>query len=158
MEETSDPLLAACRLVGQAQGIVIRSRPETQGGIRQGDLLTRICEASRVRARRVILREDWWRRDNGPLVAFRTLDEERKVRRPVALLPTSPRSYELVDPVERTRTPVDAAVSESLSGEGYMLYPPLPERPVGKGDLLRMALRDRKDSARLNVSRRLCCP
>ena len=145
MEETSDPLLAACRLVGQAQGIVIRSRPETQGGIRQGDLLTRICEASRVRARRVILREDWWRRDNGPLVAFRTLDEERKVRRPVALLPTSPRSYDLVDPVERTRTPVDAAVSESLSGEGYMLYPPLPERPVGKGDLLRMALRDRKD-------------
>ena len=145
MEETADPLLAACRMVGQVQGIAIRARPEPQGGARQGDLLARICEASRVRARRIILRADWWRRDNGPLVAFRTLDEERKVRRPVALLPTSSRSYELVDPVERTRTPVDAAVSESLSGEGYMLYPPLPERPVGKGDLLRMALRDRRD-------------
>ncbi|MFL6291511.1 MAG: NHLP bacteriocin export ABC transporter permease/ATPase subunit [Thermoanaerobaculia bacterium] len=143
MEETADPLVAACRLVGQAQGIAIRALPEESGGARQGDLLTRICEASRVRSRRVILRDDWWRRDNGPLVAFRALGEERKVRRPVALIPTSSRSYELVDPVERTREPVDAAVSESLSGEGYMLYPPLPERAAGKGDLLRMAFRGR---------------
>ena len=145
IEETSDPLLAACRLAGQAGGITIRGLPELQGGARQGDLLTRICEASRVRVRRVILRDDWWRRDNGPLVAFRTLDEERKVRRPVALLPASARSYELIDPVDRTRTPVDAAVSETLSGEGYMFYPPLPERPVTKGDLLRMAFRSRED-------------
>jgi ATP-binding cassette subfamily C protein len=155
IEETSEPLLAACRLVGQVQGIAIRSRPGPQG-TGQGDRVARICEASRVRSRRVILREDWWRRDNGPLVAFRTLDEERKVRRPVALLPTSPRSYELVDPVERTRTPVDAAVSETLSGEAYMLYPPLPERPVGKGDLLRMALRDRRDDLAAIVFMGVC--
>ncbi|HWM90080.1 MAG TPA: NHLP bacteriocin export ABC transporter permease/ATPase subunit [Thermoanaerobaculia bacterium] len=142
-EETSDPLLAACRLAGQAQGISIRARPEAQSGARQADLLTHICEASRVRVRRVILRDDWWRRDNGPLVAFRTLDPERKVQRPVALLPTSAQSYQVVDPVERTRTTVDALVSESLSGEAYMFYPPLPERPVGKGDLLRMAFGDR---------------
>lgn len=143
-EETADPLLAACRLVGQAQGIAIRALPETPGGAHQGDLLARICDASRVRVRRVLLRDDWWRRDNGPLVAFRTLDEEQKLRQPVALLPTSARGYALVDPVERTRTPVDAGVSESLSGEAYMFYPPLPERPVGKGDLLRMALGDRQ--------------
>ncbi|HEX3126399.1 MAG TPA: hypothetical protein VH394_03645, partial [Thermoanaerobaculia bacterium] len=29
LAETSDPLLAVCRMVGQAQGIVIRSRPES---------------------------------------------------------------------------------------------------------------------------------
>jgi NHLM bacteriocin system ABC transporter ATP-binding protein len=143
MEETSDPLLAACRLVGNAQGIAIRAHPEEPGAVRQGDLLSRICESSRVRSRRVILRDDWWRRDNGPLVAFRMLDEERKVRRPVAVLPTSSRSYEMVDPVELTRVPINAAVSESLSGDGYMLYPPLPERRVVKEDLLRMAFRDR---------------
>jgi NHLM bacteriocin system ABC transporter ATP-binding protein len=143
MEETADPLLAVCRLVGQAQGIVIRSRPES--GARQGDLLTRICEASRVRARRVILREDWWRRDNGPLVGFRTVEGDPKVKEPVALIPTSARSYELIDPVARTRTPVDAVVAEALSGDAFMFYPPLPERPVHKGDLLAMALRDRRD-------------
>jgi NHLM bacteriocin system ABC transporter ATP-binding protein len=143
LEETADPLLAVCRLVGQTQGIVIRSRPES--GARQGDLLTRICEASRVRARRVILREDWWRRDNGPLVGFKTLEGDPKAKEPVALIPTSAKAYEMVDPVARTRTPVDAAVAETLSGDGFMFYPPLPERPVRRSDLLALALRDRRE-------------
>jgi ATP-binding cassette subfamily C protein len=47
--------------------------------------------------------------------------------------------------VARTRTPVDAAVAETLSGDGFMFYPPLPERPVLRSDLLAMALRDRRD-------------
>lgn len=138
------PLLASCQLVGEALGIEIRTPPEAGPGSRQGDLLQRICTASRIRQRRVILRDSWWRRDNGPLVAFRALDEEQKTRRAVALLPTSARSYEMVDPVEKTRVPVDAQVAEMLTGEAYMFYPPLPSRPLGKGDLLRAALRDRK--------------
>jgi ATP-binding cassette subfamily C protein len=143
-EESADALLAACRLAGEAQGIAFRPPGEAPGGSRRGDRLAAICAASRVRHRRVILRADWWHRDNGPLVAFRALDEERKERRPVALVPTSPSSYELVDPAERTRVPVDAAMAESLSGEAYMFYPPLPERALGIRDLLRAALSDRR--------------
>lgn len=145
LDETPDPLLAACRLVGQVQGLELRARPDWETGPKQGDRLAQICNASRIRSRRVILRDDWWRRDNGPLVAFRFLDAEQKVRRPVALLPTSPRSYELVDPVERTRVPVDAAVADSLAGDAHMFYPPLPERPVTRGDLLRLAVEGRRD-------------
>ena len=141
---TSDPLLAATRLAGQAQRVPIRALPEWQQIKRQGDRLSELCAASRVRSRRVILRDDWWRRDNGPLVAFRFLDAEQKIQRPVALLPTSARSYEMVDPVEGTRTPVDAALAEALSGDAHMLYPPLPERPVLRGDLFRLALRGRR--------------
>jgi ATP-binding cassette subfamily C protein len=144
LESTSDPLLAACRMVGQVQGITIRSRPESQAGVKQGESLIQICAASRIRTRRVILRDSWWRRDNGPLVAFRTLGTEQKQKRPVALLPTSPRSYELVDPAEGTRQPVDAALAESLSGDAFMFYPPLPERPLTRGDLLRHALADQR--------------
>jgi NHLM bacteriocin system ABC transporter ATP-binding protein len=145
LDETPDPLLAACRLVGQAKGLELRARPDWETGPKQGDRLAQICNASRIRSRRVILRDDWWRRDNGPLVAFRFLDAEQKVRRPVALLPTSPRSYEMVDPVERTRTPVDTAVAETLAGDAHMFYPPLPERPVTRGDLLRMAVEGQRD-------------
>jgi len=137
------PLLASCRLVGEALGVEIQVPPEA-GASRQRDLLERICTASRIRQRRVILRDDWWRRDNGPLVAFRVLDEAQKTRRAVALLPTSPHSYEMADPVERTRVPVDARVAESLTGEAFMFYPPLPSRAVGMADLLRAALRDRR--------------
>ncbi|HYU34606.1 MAG TPA: NHLP bacteriocin export ABC transporter permease/ATPase subunit, partial [Thermoanaerobaculia bacterium] len=138
------PLLASCRLVGAALGVEIQSPPESSAGSRQGDLLQRICAASRIRQRRVILRDDWWRRDNGPLVAFRVLDEVEKTRQAVALLPTSPHSYEMVDPVEGTRVAVDARVAESLSGEAFMFYPPLPSRPLTMGDLFRAALRDRR--------------
>ncbi|MES1211683.1 MAG: ABC transporter transmembrane domain-containing protein, partial [Acidobacteriota bacterium] len=144
LDESGEPLLAACQLVAQSQGIALRVNPENLPGAKQGDLLARICAASRIRSRRVILRDDWWRHDNGPLVAFRALDAEQKIRRPVALLPTSPRSYDIVDPVERTRVPVDAAVAEGLSGDAHMLYTPLPERPLRAGDLLRMAFRGRR--------------
>jgi ATP-binding cassette subfamily C protein len=143
-DTTADPLLTACQWVAQAQDIVLRVGPEGVPGAKQGDLLARICAASRIRSRRVILRDDWWHRDNGPLVAFRALDAEQKIRRPVALLPTSPHSYELVDPVDRTRTPVDAAVAEGLSGDAHMLYTPLPERPLKAGDLLQLTFRGRR--------------
>src|SRR5436309_9777833 len=83
LAEASNPLLAACRLVGEAQGIEIRDRPEGQPAGKQGDRLAQICNASRIRSRRVILRDDWWRRDNGPLVAFQTPPDDSTTRRPV---------------------------------------------------------------------------
>ncbi|HSS50325.1 MAG TPA: hypothetical protein VLX28_15415, partial [Thermoanaerobaculia bacterium] len=138
------PLLAAVRLAGKAQGIEIRDRPEGQPAGKQGDLLAQICNASRIRSRRVILRDDWWRRDNGPLVAFQIPEDDPKARRPVALLPTSPQSYVLADPIAGTRVPVDEAVSATLSGDAHMLYPSLPARPVEMGDLARMAFTGRR--------------
>src|SRR6185436_13852600 len=50
----------------------------------------------------------------------------------------------MVDPIEGTRTPVDAAVAETLGGDAHMFYPSLPERPVARGDLLRLVLRGRR--------------
>jgi NHLM bacteriocin system ABC transporter ATP-binding protein len=144
LEETPDPVLAAAQLVGEAQGLAVRALPDWQAPPRQGDRLAQVCMASRIRSRQVILRDDWWRRDNGPLVGFRFLDAEQKIKRPVALLPTSARGYEMIDPVERTREPVGAALAESLAGDAHMLYPSLPERPVTREDLLRMLLRGRR--------------
>jgi NHLM bacteriocin system ABC transporter ATP-binding protein len=143
--EAADPLLAACLLVGQSQGIALRAPLDAPAGGKLEDRLAQICGASRVRSRRVILRGEWWRRDNGPMVAFREEGEaERKVKRPVALLPLSSRSYELADAADGSRVRVDAAVAESLSGDAHMFYPPLPERPVTPGDLLRSALIGRR--------------
>ena len=149
-EEQEEPLLLACRLVARAQGLDLRAPVDDTGaGARgRGRLLDRICAASRLRARRVILRDDWWRRDNGPLLGFRLLDEKGESRRPVALLPTSRTRYEMVDPTEppeTARRPVDASLAERLAGEATMFYPPFPERPLGVRDLLRMMLKNRRD-------------
>jgi len=97
----------------------------------------------------VILRDDWWRHDNGPLLGF--LGGEGEARRPVALLPAAPGSYELVDPQAddrqggaARRRPVGAAVAESLAGDATMFYPPLPAGPLRPRDLLAFALKGRR--------------
>ena len=138
--DVSGPLLAACDLVGAALGISFRAMPDALRRASHADELAAICTASRVRSRRVLLRGSWWRRDNGPLLAFQWVDEAQQRRRPVALLPSSARGYELVEPIGWARRPVDAAVAESLTGEAYMFYPPLPARPLERSDLVRYAL------------------
>lgn len=132
----ADPLLAACRWVGEASGIVFEPPPADK--TRRG--LAAICAASRVRFRKVILREDWWRRDNGPLLGFRA-----NPRTPVALIPTSASSYRLIDPENTQRPSIDAELAEGLEGEAYMFYSPLPARPLKPWDLLKLALRGRRD-------------
>lgn len=140
-EELRDPLMAACRRIGDHLGVEIRV-PRTPGRLKQGDRLLAIADASRVRIRRVILRGSWWKHDNGPLVAFRESGEgDEKTKHPVALVPTSPRSYELVDPVTGERMAVDEDLAEELAGDAHMFYSPLPERRLGLRDLAAVALR-----------------
>ncbi|MBC7250023.1 MAG: NHLP bacteriocin export ABC transporter permease/ATPase subunit [Anaerolineae bacterium] len=120
-----DPLLAACHLVGQALGLKVRPSPNARG-----DPLKNIAMASMFRVRQVALRGEWWRTDNGPLLAYQD-------GQPVALLPISPRSYELVNPLAQTRTPVTAQVAASLAPLAHVFYRPFPDRPLTVPDLIR---------------------
>jgi ATP-binding cassette subfamily C protein len=87
-----------------------------------------------------VLRGDWWRRDNGPLVARRRTGDRAAT---VALLPASSSSYELVDPESGERVAVDRRVAAELGSEAHMFYTPLPARRLGLRDLLRAGLRGR---------------
>ncbi len=155
VDVSAEPLLAATRLVAESQGIEVRKPPKATSTA-EGDYLARIGSASRFRRRRVILRGRWWEHDNGPILGFRILDPSKakqdmlggvdgdENKRPVALLPTSTSSYDLVDPVDQSRTPIDKELAEQLDGVAYMFYRPLPERPLIASDLVRTALRGQK--------------
>jgi NHLM bacteriocin system ABC transporter ATP-binding protein len=131
-------LLSACRLVGRAQGLTIQSPP---GGRRSADPLGDIARASRIRVRQVVLRDEWWRADSGPLLAY------RQDGRPVALLPRRagpwPWSgrYELVDSLTGERTQVTPEVAAALVPLAHILYPPLPTRALTALDLFRLGFR-----------------
>lgn len=132
--EDGDPLLAVCRLVAQQQGITIVA--PRGDAVRTGmDGLNAIARASRLRVRRIALRDDWWQRDNGPLIGF-TEDG-----RSLALIQAGPRRYVLVDPVARAEMPVTGRVAESLSSFGYMLYRPFPDEVMTAFKLLKFGLR-----------------
>jgi NHLM bacteriocin system ABC transporter ATP-binding protein len=130
-----DALLTACRAVAQAQGITIVKPPRSRAPDTAIDRLNAIARSSRLRVRRIALRDDWWRRDNGPLLAF--LEDGN----PVALLQSGAHNYVQVDPVARTRVPVTRDGAESLASFAFMFYRPFPNEVLTAVKLLRFGLR-----------------
>ncbi len=142
MPDTSLPqLLNAAKLVGDFLGIDVLEHPDLKRHGYGKDALQKIARASHFRIRQVMLKGEWWKEDNGPLYA--TLEKENQ---PVALLPTSAKSYELVNPGDGSRLPVTDAVSESLTGVSFSFYRPFPLTKMGLKQVLSFALRGlRKD-------------
>jgi len=132
--ERESPLVAACRLIGRRLGVAIRA-PRDFDRKTWSDPTLAIARASQLQARRVVLAGQWWREDNGPLLAFFGEDA-----RPVALLPRSPTRYEWVDPATGTRRPLGQSDARQMGSFGYCFYRSLPARPLGTRDILRFAL------------------
>jgi NHLM bacteriocin system ABC transporter ATP-binding protein len=135
---TPDPLMEACKLVGKAQGINIRESTDTPRNQRNRNYpveLYQIARASRVRMREVKLDPKWWKHDNGPLIGI--LEEKQH---PVALLPASSSSYEMVDPADGSRTKITEAIAGQLDGFGYVFYRSFAEKPIKAGDMLKFGL------------------
>lgn len=130
------PLVAVGQIVGRALGLTINKPPTPANGEKAKFTLREIARFSGVRMRLVILKGNWWERDNGPLVSFREED-----RRPLALMPTKPGSYEVVDPVDNTRTPLDESTADTISPYAYMFYRSFPDKAIRAKDLLKFGLR-----------------
>lgn len=152
--EGVDPLLAACQQIGRVIGVTFR-QAKINAGRTKLDPIRDIAHASQVRVRQVMLRDDWWRCDSGPLLAYlkdtpetsTPLVSEVHYGRPVALLPAQRMQkreagiYILIDPLAPTRIPVTAQVAAQLSPIAYVFYQPFPDRVVTGRDLLMLGLR-----------------
>lgn len=137
-DDGRSPLLTVCRLVGNRLNLDIQSYPGIEKDT-QRSALQNIARFSRFRIRQVALRGDWWRRNSGPLLGF--LEE---TDRPVALLPLSARSYELVDPVEQTRQIITPDIEARLSSFAYAFYQPFPDGALTAWELVKFGLRECK--------------
>ncbi|HUS16493.1 MAG TPA: NHLP bacteriocin export ABC transporter permease/ATPase subunit [Chloroflexia bacterium] len=142
--DTTDPLLTACRIVGRAADIRIEVALDGGRARSPQDALRAIANASNIRTRQVALRDTWWRGDNGPLLGF--LDDGLH---PVALLPTSPASYAMHDPVTRSQIPVTEAAAGTLHPFAHAFYRPFPHRPIHLRDLLAFGTRGARADLRL---------
>ncbi len=128
------PLLVAAGAVGKALGVKIVSEDPK----RVKEPLEAIAWASRLRMRQVLLQDNWWKQDCGPMIAYTQQDE-----RPVALLPVSVARYELFDPVAQTRTLVNATIAATLATVAYTFYRSLPNKVLNVVDVLWFALSGR---------------
>ena len=127
-----DRTVAACTLIGSRLGIEIRE-PVRKKGRQESKAYTveDIAQASRVHIRKITLSGRWWRNDNGPLLGFVS-----EGAAPVALLPLSSRSYEMVTPTTGEHQKVSASLAASLLPDAYTFYRPLPLHPLSVKQLL----------------------
>ena len=132
LPEGETPLLITVGAVGKALGITIRSPAKSENA----NTLEGIARASGFRTRRVTLTPNWWQTDCGPLLAF-----TKKGNIPVALLPVKANKYEILEPVELTRTPVNRHTADLLAATAYTFYRPLPDREIAFWDILQFAFR-----------------
>lgn len=127
-------LHAAFLAVAQAMEIEGAGQARRVPRNKNAPLIDSLAAAYRIRIRRVVLRDDWWRNDAGPLLAFTEAGD------PVALLKENARGYALYDPGTGRRSKVTAEIAEGLQGEAIMLYPPLPAACHTLRDLVRNVL------------------
>ena len=118
----SEPVLKACALVGHAFGIEVRGNPGATEDLAYEEQVAAIAASSGFRTRLVMLRDDWWNYDHGPL-----LGQHAETRLPVALLPTGHRSYEYINPKTGERGKVNAKVGETLTPFGFTFYRPFQD-------------------------------
>ncbi|NMF62971.1 ABC transporter [Brasilonema octagenarum UFV-OR1] len=136
--DSTDPdqaLLIAAGAVGRALGIKICPPAASEDLSRVQDPVEAIARASHIRVRRIQLRDKWWEKDCGAMLAF-TIEDKL----PVALLPVSATRYELYAPSEQRRIPVDTPIARVLASTAYVFYRPLPDKQLKTLDLLRFAL------------------
>jgi ATP-binding cassette subfamily C protein len=132
----SDRLAGACQIVGNAMRAPIAVSSRGEGSAQDFAGLAQIAQAARLRLREVLLRQDWWRLDAGPLVGW-----HGETRVPVALVYEPRRGYLMIDPLTKVRRPVDRAIAAQIAPEAATFYPPLPSRALKFKDLLQFSLR-----------------
>lgn len=129
----AEPVLRACQLVGHALGIPIRQHPTAdEDGLSYDERVNAVASASGFRTRMVALREEWWTRDHGPMLAM-----VESTRDPVALLPKGPRAFTYVNPKTGASGPVGPELAATLAPFAHTFYRPFPPGPVSVSALVR---------------------
>lgn len=127
-------LFAAFRVVAGAAGIPVEGPPRAMLED-HADRLTALTQALRLRSRRVVLRDEWWKNDSGPLLARLT-----EPSRYVALVPDKRGGYRFVDPAGKLEQSVDATVAGTLEPFAHTFYQPFPESALSLWAVLRFGV------------------
>jgi len=135
VRDTHDALYTACRVVCEELGIELTGTPRMGKGQSHAQALKLFARSARIQIRDVALRGQWWRKDNGPLLAF-----QADTQQPVVLLPQG-RGYKLWEPVAGTTTPVTRQQAATLSQYAYMFYRPFPNQELRGWTLLKFGIR-----------------
>ncbi|GAB1420187.1 NHLP bacteriocin export ABC transporter permease/ATPase subunit [Anaerolineales bacterium] len=127
----------AMDLIGRYLAVDIRKRPDPIDGKTEEQSIESICRASGLQFRQVSLRDDWWKKDNGPILAF--YGEEAL---PVALIPESTGAYKIFLPDHNRLSRLNPEIEGQLLRNAYTFYRVLPLKRLSGRDLLNFGFKD----------------
>jgi NHLM bacteriocin system ABC transporter ATP-binding protein len=127
-----DSILAACKLVGDYLDFKVVRHPSPREKANMQERVAEIAKASRFRTRVIALRDDWYKRDGGPVFGFYEEGEGA-----LAFIPTGPTSYVMYDISAGTKRTVNEKALEGVSPFGLTFYRPFPDGPLGVPDLVK---------------------
>ena len=133
----NDPIIVqACRHILADLEEVFPEVSFTAEELENVDLLPKICTAARIRRRFVILKNDWWNHNHGPLLAYLNVGD---TAHPVALLSGDHSGYRCINPANETIQSVDEEMAESIQPKAIQFYRPFPLGSLSPVALLKFA-------------------
>ncbi len=129
-----DPLLAACQIIGKYSRMNITASNELATYEKLNDKLKVIAKASRIRYRRVSLKDKWYKQDNGPLLGIAVDNNE-----PVALIPKNEHSYLAIFSTSGKEEIVDSQSAKNIH-HGFVLYKSFDDKRIKLLDILKLGV------------------
>ena len=130
-------LLTAMAVVGEALGVEVREPEFSKKNEDQDYQVQQIARTSDLRARKVLLKDGWWKDDCGALLGF--LEDGRH---PVALLRNRSGTYRIVDPRQQLDILVDEQSANLLALEAKVFSTPIPTNISNVSQIPRWAIKD----------------
>ena len=141
-------LFLTCQLIGNQIGFTLEEPKYIES--HQNNVTNQlhlIAKSSKLRIRKIILRDTWWKEENGPLLAF-----TKKDKTPVALLQKTSNSYTIKDLLTGGESVVDHQIAESLEPIGYMFFSGFDGTMSSVKKVLSFALRSVEKDAKLLIA------
>lgn len=122
----------ACQMVAESQQIQLRPPPEMVKHESLRDPLAAIARTSRIRIRKVALKDEWWVKETGSLLGL-----DRATDAPLAVIQTDGCQANVYNPADGSRRLLTRETAESLSPTGYVFYRSFSDEVVSAKNLIR---------------------
>lgn len=133
----SNVLFTTCKIVGDKIGIKLEEPKHLESYQNSmTNQLSAIARSSKIRVRKIILRGNWWKHENGHMLAFTEKDKH-----PVALIQKTSTSYTIEGVSIGEKQIVNNEIAESLDPFAYMFFPGFDESITSIKKLGRFAFR-----------------
>ncbi|WP_417941122.1 NHLP bacteriocin export ABC transporter permease/ATPase subunit [Flavobacterium sp. RS13.1] len=145
--DKSGILFSTCQIIGDHTGFKFEQPKHietTQSSA--NNLLCAIAKSSKIRVRKIILRDRWWKEENGHLLAFLKSDNI-----PVALIQKNSDTYLIKNLSEGTESIVNQEIADSLQPIGYMFFSGFNVKMNSMKKVLNFAMNGVKKDARLLI-------